>query len=481
MRKKNAGSTPAGSAPVSFRTSVASSMITMLLQSAYSVVDGLFVSNLVGDTALAAVNVAWPIIAVITAAGTGIGAGGASYMSIKQGEQKWEESNRVRANTILALFAAGAVITVCFLLFLTPLLKLMGASGNLLTAAEQYGRIMIAGGVIQVLSCGLAPIFRNENRQVGAMTIMVLGFLFNLTMDFVLLYFFHLGIGGAALASLGAQLLTTALCFLTLFGVTDRLRARLGLPGSAGTSLCPLRREQFVFEKDCWKRIFSIGISPFGISLTPSLLILYHNIACLNYGDLAVSAYALISSTIGSYRILLIGVAEGMQPLASKAYGASQNGNATPAERIAAYDEIRHIRNKAIRTAIAASVLLFLFTIATASFYPALYGYQGDAAAAGYHAVMLTAAQLIFTGIVRVTNSFFYAVGKNRYSLFMIYFDPLCLTPAALAVLPHFFGTDGIWLTAVITQFLLNLVAAGMFVRHNAQMKREQAALTKGV
>lgn len=137
MRKKNAGSTPAGSAPVSFRTSVASSMITMLLQSAYSVVDGLFVSNLVGDTALAAVNVAWPIIAVITAAGTGIGAGGASYMSIKQGEQKLEESNRVRANTILALFAAGAVITVCFLLFLTPLLKLMGASGNLLTAAEQ--------------------------------------------------------------------------------------------------------------------------------------------------------------------------------------------------------------------------------------------------------------------------------------------------------------------------------------------------------
>ena len=141
MRKKNAGSTPAGSAPVSFGTSVASSMITMLLQSAYSVVDGLFVSNLVGDTALAAVNVAWPII----------GAGGASYMSIKQGEQKLEESNRVRANTILALFAAGAVITVCFLLFLTPLLKLMGTSGNLLTAAEQYGRIMIAGGVIQVL------------------------------------------------------------------------------------------------------------------------------------------------------------------------------------------------------------------------------------------------------------------------------------------------------------------------------------------
>ena len=479
MKKLYAKNTPAGGAPVSFRTSVASSMITMLLQSAYSVVDGLFVSNMVGDTALAAINVAWPIIAVITAAGTGIGAGGASYMSIKQGEQKWEESKRVRANTILALFAAGAIITACFLLFLTPLLKLMGASGDLLCAAEQYGRIMIAGGVIQVLSCGLAPILRNENRQVGAMAIMILGFFFNLSMDFVLLYFFHLGIGGAALASLGAQLLTTILCFLSLSGITEIIRAKLGLKISAGAHFVPLRRDQFVFDADCWKRIFSIGISPFGISLTPSLLILYHNIACLHYGELAVSAYALISSTIGSYRILLIGVAEGMQPLASKAYGASLNGKASLMERIAAYDEIRHIRNKAIRTAVAASFLLFLFTIITASFYPTLYGYQGEAAAAGYHAVMLTAAQLIFTGIVRVTNSFFYAVGKNRYSLFMIYFDPLCLTPAALAILSHFLGTDGIWLTAVITQFLLNIVAAGMFILHNKQMKQEQAVLIK--
>lgn len=481
MRKKNAGSTPAGSAPVSFRTSVASSMITMLLQSAYSVVDGLFVSNLVGDTALAAVNVAWPIIAVITAAGTGIGAGGASYMSIKQGEQKLEESNRVRANTILALFAAGAVITVCFLLFLTPLLKLMGASGNLLTAAEQYGRIMIAGGVIQVLSCGLAPILRNENRQVGAMTIMVLGFLFNLTMDFVLLYFFRLGIGGAALASLGAQLLTTVLCFLTLFGVTDRTRARLGLPVSAGTQLCPLHRKQFVFEKDCWKRIFSIGISPFGISLTPSLLILYHNIACLNYGDLAVSAYALISSTIGSYRILLIGVAEGMQPLASKAYGASQNRNATPTERSPPTTRSGISGTKRSGLRLPPAFFCFCSPSPPPPSTRLCTAIRERQRLPGYHAVMLTAAQLIFTGIVRVTNSFFYAVGKNRYSLFMIYFDPLCLTPAALAVLSHFFGTDGIWLTAVITQFLLNLVAAGMFVRHNAQMKREQAALTKGV
>ena len=87
------------------------SMITMFLQSAYSMIDGLFVSNLIGDTALSAVNVAWPIIAVVTAIGTGVGCGGAVMMSTKQGEGKNEESNIVRANVILALLASSIVVS----------------------------------------------------------------------------------------------------------------------------------------------------------------------------------------------------------------------------------------------------------------------------------------------------------------------------------------------------------------------------------
>ena len=92
------------------------SMITMFLQSAYSMIDGLFVSNLIGDTALSAVNVSWPIIAVVTAIGTGVGCGGAVMMSTKQGEGKNEESNIVRANVILALLASSIVVTILFLI-----------------------------------------------------------------------------------------------------------------------------------------------------------------------------------------------------------------------------------------------------------------------------------------------------------------------------------------------------------------------------
>ena len=427
------------------------SMITMFLQSAYSMIDGLFVSNLIGDTALSAVNVAWPVIAVVTAIGTGVGCSGAVMMSTKQGEGKNEESNIVRANVILALLASSIVVTILFLVLLTPLLKLMGAEGELLRLSQIYGRVMLTGGVLQILSCGLTPLLRNDNRAVSAMMIMVGGLFANLGLDFVFMYVFHMGIGGAAGASLCAQLFTTLCCLIIL--------------GTKKTD--PIRFSQFMIRKEYWKKIFKTAVSPFGISLTPSLLILYHNVACLKFGgDLAVNAYALISSTVGSYRVLLIGVAEGIQPLASYAYGAHD------------FHAIRKIRNKAIITAMSVSFFLFIFTIATAWFYPAIYGYEGEAAELGYHAVMVTAAQLIFTGLVRVTNSFFYSVGKDKYSLFMIYFDPLIMTPLTIVILPRIFGLDGIWSTAVVTQFILNIVAFGMFASHERQMKRMEAAKT---
>ena len=436
---------PIKAADQNFGKYVLSSMVTMFLQSAYSIVDGLFVSNLINDTALSAINVTWPIIAVITAIGTGIGCGGAVIMSTQQGAGHREESNRVRGNIILALTAAGLLCTAVSLALLEPLLRLMGARDELLGYAIAYGRIMLAGGTVQVLSCGLTPLLRNDNRAVTAMAIMVGGLFVNLGLDFAFMAVFRWGIEGAAAASLCAQLFTVVSCLFVLVGKRDG----------------PLRLDQLRPQGIYWPRIFLNAVSPFGISLTPSLLILYHNVACMNSGsDLAVNSYALITSTVGSYRILLIGVADGIQPLASYANGARD------------LDGLRRIRSKAILTAVSASALLFLFTLATAQFYPGLYGYTGQAATLGLHAVLLTSAQLIFTGLVRVTNSFFYAVGKLPYSLFMIYFDPLVMTPLALLILPRLFGLDGIWLTAVVTQLLLNVKAVWMFLRHSQELRR---------
>lgn len=429
---------------------VFASMITMFLQSLYSIVDGLFVSNRVGYSGLSAINVAWPLIAFITATGTGIGCGGSVIMSTMQGAGKQKESNKARANVILLLALFSFIITTVFLLFLPHFLKLMGAEGDIYRYAMTFGKIMIMGSGLQIFSTGLTPLLRNDNKAVMAMNIMVSGLLCNLGLNYLFLYQFSWGISGSAAASLISQMLTVVFCVIVF--VKNKAN--------------PIRLDQFLPDKDYMIKTIKTGISPFGISITPSLILMYHNIQCIRYGhDVGIGVFALITSTIGSYRILLIGIGDGIQPLASFAKGAGD------------FNAMRKIRNRGIITAIGVSLILFLFTIATAKYYAVIYRYTGEMAKASYRAIIISAIQLIFTGFVRVTNAFFYAVGKSKYSLFMIYFDPLVMTPILITLLPFLFGLDGIWIEMTISQLILNIIALFMYRKHERELKQLEQSI----
>ncbi len=434
-----------------FFTYVFTSMVTMLITTLYSLVDSLFISNLVGDKGLAAVYVVWPILAVIVAIGTGIGCGGAVIMSTRQGEGKPEESDIARANILIVLIVLSGFITLISSFLLPSLLRMMGAEGELYNYAMEYGRIMIYGCSIQMFAAGLTPILRNDNKVVSAMSIMVVGMICNVILDYLLIYVLKMGIKGAAIATLSSQMITVISCVVTL--LRNKVR--------------PIHFSQFKVKPALISKMLRIGISPFGISLTPSLLILYNNVQCIKYGgDVGIAIYSLISATIGAYRMILIGVAEGVQPLASVSAGARD------------YDSMMRIRNKGIFTAVAVSVFLFLFTVATAKYYPAIFGVSKEVKEQSYWPLMISATQLVFTGLVRISNSYFYAVGKNKYSLFMIYFDPLLLTPLLLLILPRLYGMNGIWISTTISQCFLNIAAVFMYMRHHQEMKRKREEIT---
>lgn len=422
---------------------VMTSMVTMFLQGLYSIVDGLFVSNMVGGSGLSAINVVWPVIAVIVAIGTGIGAGGSALMSMKQGEGNPEESNTIRANVMILLALVGIAITILFNLCLPPALRIMGAEGDIYHYGMQFGTVLVLGSVVVIFATGLPPMLRNDNRVVSSMVIMISGLLCNTLLDCLFLYVFGLGVRGAALASLVSQCLTVAACLTVM--ITNRKN--------------PLKLKQFTPQIRWMKKIIGAGISPFGISLTPSLLIMYNNVACIHYGgNVGIAIYSLISSTIGSYRLLLIGVADGIQPLASFVKGAQD------------YKTMKRIRNRGIRTAVGLSVFLFIFTVLTARYYGNLFGYSKDIIKVALVPILIESTQLIFTGLVRVSNSFFFAVGKHKYSLFMIYFDPLFMTPLLLLTLPRIFGMNGVWISTTISQVILNVIAVYMYRKHNREI-----------
>ena len=309
------------------------SMFTMFLSGLYTIVDGFFVGHAVGDVGLAGIGLVWPVTAVLIALGMGIGVGGSVLMSTARGAGCDENANAARANTLMLLVAASALLTL-FLVFMNPVLVYaLGARGEVYDAAMAYIRIISIGGSMQILASGLIPMIRNSHKTIQAMVIMSTGLVCNIILDACLTMVVPMGLAGAALATIIAQSLTVAGSLICLF--RDREH--------------PVRRRHFRLQKRMMAKMLRIGVSPFGLSLMPSVITVYNNLQCLAYGgDLAVSAYAVINYFIGSVLLLLEGVGEGMQPLISYASGAGD------------YAAMRRLKNRGLMTVLVFSALFLI-------------------------------------------------------------------------------------------------------------------------
>ena len=170
-------------------------MIAFTMSGMYSVVDGLFVGKAAGDTGLAAINIAWPIPAVITALGIGIGTGGSVLYSNMMGKGDGDGCRRMFNTTVSFLVLAGILLSVLLFAVRDPLLRIFGAEGDVMEQAQQYTGIIIAGGVLQVCGTGITPLLRNMNLSFAAMISMVTGFAVNIAVNYYLMFHWEWGYG----------------------------------------------------------------------------------------------------------------------------------------------------------------------------------------------------------------------------------------------------------------------------------------------
>lgn len=177
-------------------------MVAFAFTGVYSIVDGFFVGRNVGDAGLAAINVAYPLVSLIQAAGTGIGMAGAIQIAINKGKGDEEAEKQYLGNAFVLLLAAGVLLTVSLLFAYPAILRLFGASGDIYTYAAGYIRIIAAGAAIQVFSTGMVPVIRNYDGAVMAMAAMVAGFVTNIVFDWLFVSVFGYGVEGAAVATL---------------------------------------------------------------------------------------------------------------------------------------------------------------------------------------------------------------------------------------------------------------------------------------
>lgn len=419
-----------------FWKNVLPSMIAFAFSGIYAIVDGIFVGQNVGDAGLAAINIAYPLTALIQASGAGIGMAGAIWLAICIGKQDKESEKVYLGNTCVLLAISGVILTVFLSLFHASILKLFGADGKILEYAVSYIRIIAFGSVFQILATGLIPMIRNYNGAVTAMFAMIAGFVTNVILDWLFVSVYSFGTAGAALATVIGQGITILPCLAFL--VIKKKCHNYAV---------------YRLHKKAVKELLATAVSPFGLTLSPNIMIVILNKGAIVYGnEVAVACYAIISYVICVVQLLLQGIGDGCQPLIGRYYGA----NDIPA--------LKKVGTLAFRFAPAVALCSVAALYAARNLIPRLFGASEQAAYLFANVLPYFILGLLFLSFSRITTSYFYATQKNTLAYILIYGEPLILFFLVSFVLPPLFQLNGLWMSVPVTQFLV--AAAGfIFIR----------------
>lgn len=409
--------------PSLFFACVAPSVMAFALSGVYTVVDGFFVGNRLGDPGLAAIALAYPMAALIQAMGTGLGMAGAIRFAILDARgEEWERKQCLTAAMAL-LILVSVLVTAAGAAFLGPVLGVLGAEGDIFTLSEAYARVIVLGAGLQILGTGLVPFVRNMGGAAHAMAAMVTGFAANIVLDYALVWQAGMGMAGAAWATVMGQGMTVLLAAAFMV----RRRVRLAFPKASA----------FFWNM---KMILKVSFAPFGLTFSPNVTLIFMNKFLLIYGgDRQVSAYGCIAYITAVVYLLLQGVGDGSQPLFSRFYGEGDKMH------------LRGVRALAYGAGAAVAVVCMAGLFAARGQVGRLFGASaetGEDVALALIPFLLAFPMIAF---LRITTSYFYATEKNLLAYVLIYAEPVLLV-VVLAVLPPFAGLGGVWLAVPLSQ-----------------------------
>lgn len=423
------------------------SMIAMLFSGFYSIVDGLFVGNSIGNVGLAAINLVYPIQVVLNATATGVGIGGSVLVSIYRGEGKERDMEHSAMQTIILLLIFGAILPVFFLGTKGIILNFLGAEGAIYKGADDYITTILIGGMLPVLGNGLNPIVRNQGKPIVATQNMVAGLVTNIVLDYVFIYKMNLGMFGAALATITAQGVVATMNVIYVVKLNHKnFKMDYILPNIAKI-----------------KRIMKIAVSPFGQTIVPSIIIILTNWKCIEYGgDGAVAIYSVISYVLACAQLLIQGIGDGVQPLFSYYFGANK-------ER-----ELHYVYNKAFFLCSIFSVFLMVMTMIFSVQLAKYFNISPELMNETALALKTTAFAYAFFGVTRVTSAYFYATNHTKFSNLLIYIEPIVIAPAMLWIFTELFGLSGVWMAYPAIQVILSsisLVLKSPNMEHKKELK----------
>lgn len=411
------------------------SVMAFALSGIYTVVDGFFVGNSLGDIGLAAINLAYPVAAFIQAVGTGIGLSGAIRYTILGGQKKQNEKVNCFASTVMLLFFVSIFLTAFILLALSSLIQLLGAKGPVCEPVKDYVEVIAAGAVLQIFATGLIPFIRNLGGSSYAMFTMIAGFVTNIILDYLLVWVYDGGMAGAAWATIIGQAVTM------VAAVGYLIKKKIGFHIPVGNALW----------KNC-SAILKVAVAPFGLAFSSQITAIFMNRALMLYGGAqSVAVYGCIAYIMAIVHLLLQGVGDGSQPLISRYYGEEKAALLKQTRRLA------YITSGVIALVFLTAVFLSRHQIGI------LFGASTETNGGVAMYLPLFLSSLLFLAYTRTTTSFLYATEKAGLSYLLVYIEPATIF-LLLQILPRIsaLGIIGVWIAVPVTQLMVWCIAVAI-------------------
>lgn len=388
---------------------VAAQIINVL----YNIVDRIYIGHMedVGALALTGVGVCMPLILLVSASAAFVSMGGAPRASIKMGEKKYQEAETILGNSASLLVIVSVLLTAIILVFGHPLLLMFGASENTIGFAWDYMKIYGLGTIFVQLSLGLNAFITTQGFASTSMLTVLIGAVLNIILDPIFIFVFDMGVQGAALATIASQAVSA--CWVVCF-----------LSGKKTT--LHLRRKNLRLQSKVILPCMALGISPFIMQSTESLLSICFNFSLLKYGgDIAVGAMSIVSSVMQFSMLPLIGLTQGAQPIISYNYGARNP------------KRVGRVFRLLVRSSLVYSVSLWALVMLFPTFFARIFTH--DAAFIDYTAwaLRIYMAVSLVMGIQLACQQTFLAIGNAKASLFLAILRKIILLIPLIFILPQ--------------------------------------------
>lgn len=422
-------------------------MIGMLVNAFYNLVDAYFVGGL-GESQMGAISVVYPLGQVVVGLGLLFGNGAASYISRLLGRGDKENADKVASTALYSSVSVGAIIIIISMIFLHPILKLLGATDSILPYAATYASIYIISCIFNVFNVTMNNIVTSEGAARTTMCALLAGAILNIALDPLFIYVFDLGVAGAAIATAISQVVSTCV-YLTYI-----IRKK---------GVFHFRIKDCTYTKKIMTEIFKIGFPTLIFQILTSVSISLINNGAGDYGDSAIAGMGVVTRLISMGSLSVFGFIKGFQPIAGYSYGAKK------------FDRLR----EAIKISILWSTIFCVIFGLVLTFFPDIIVSQftkSDTEMICIGAVSLRAngITIMFFGFYTVYSSLFLALGKGAEGFFLgACRQGICFIPVIL-LLPMVCGINGILYAQPIADILSAIITVFMAIPLHKKLNEAQ-------